>query len=65
MAKKIAYRVRNWKDYNRSLINRGNLMILFSEDAIKSWYQKPRKNKKRGRSFIYCVASSIVNTKKY
>ena len=53
MAKKIAYRVRNWKDYNRSLINRGNLTIWFSEDAIKSWYQNPQKNKKRGRSFIY------------
>jgi len=53
MAKKIAYRVRNWKDYNRSLINRGNLTIWFSEDAIKSWYQKPQKNRKRGRTFTY------------
>lgn len=56
MAKKISYRVRNWKDYNRSLINRGNLTIWFSEDAIKTWYQKPQKNKKRGRSFIYSDA---------
>jgi len=53
MTKKIAYRVRNWKDYNRSLINRGNLTIWFSEDAVKNWYQKPQENKKRGRSFIY------------
>lgn len=56
MEKKIAYRVRNWKDYNRSLINRGNLTIWFSEDAIKSWYQKPHKNKNRGRSFLYSDA---------
>ena len=53
MPKKISYRVRNWKEYNRSLINRGNLTIWFSEDAIKSWYQKPLKKKNRGRSFIY------------
>ena len=53
MTKKIAYRVRNWKHYNQSLINRGNLTIQFSEDAVKNWYQKPLKNKKRGRSFIY------------
>jgi hypothetical protein len=53
MTKKIAYRVRNWKDYNRSLINRGNLTIWFSEDVIKNWYSKPQKTKKRGRSFIY------------
>ena len=56
MAKKITYRVRNWKDYNRSLINRGNLTIWFSEDAIKSWYQKPQKNKKRGRVCLYSDA---------
>lgn len=56
MEKKIAYRVRNWKDYNRSLINRGNLTIWFSDNAIKSWYQKPQKNKKRGRSCIYSDA---------
>jgi hypothetical protein len=53
MSKKISYRVRNWKEYNRSLINRGNLTIWLSEDSIKSWYQKPQKNKKRGRSVIY------------
>lgn len=47
MSKKISYRVRNWREYNRSLINRGNLTIWFSEDAIKSWYQKPLKTKRR------------------
>lgn len=56
MAKKIAYRVKNWKDYNRSLINRGNLTIWFSEDAISSWYQKSQKIKKRGRTCIYSDA---------
>lgn len=53
MAKKIAYRVRNWKKYNRSLINRGNLTLWFSDDVIRSWYHKPHKNRKRGRSNIY------------
>src|ERR1700730_11883993 len=53
MREKITYRVRNWKHYNRSLVNRGNLTIWFSEAAVKSWYQKPQKNRKRGRSFIY------------
>jgi len=53
MAKKIAYQVRNWKAYNRSLINRGNLTLWFSEDVIKSWYQKPQKRSKRGRPLTY------------
>jgi len=53
MAKKISHRIRNWKDYNRSLINRGNLTIWFSDDAIKSWYKRPEENKRRGRPFMY------------
>jgi len=53
MSKKISYRVRNWKEYNRSLVNRGNLTIWFSDDAIKGWYQQPQKNRKCGRPFIY------------
>lgn len=36
MAKK-AYRVRNWKDYNKSLVQRGSLTFWFSEDVVKSW----------------------------
>ena len=36
MAKK-AYRVRNWKKYNKALVQRGSLTFWFSEDIIKSW----------------------------
>lgn len=53
MPKKITYRVRNWKDYNRSLVNRGNLTLWFSNEAIKRWYEKPSKQKKRGRNRTY------------
>lgn len=35
------------------MINRGNLTIWFSEDAIKSWYQKPQEQKKCGRPCVY------------
>lgn len=53
MTKKVSYRVKNWKDYNQSLINRGNLTLWFSEDVVKGWYQEPQKTKKRGRRFTY------------
>jgi hypothetical protein len=33
MAKK-AYRVRNWKDYNKSLVNRGSLTFWFSPETM-------------------------------
>lgn len=35
MAQK-AYRVRNWKDYNKSLVQRGSLTFWFSADVVKS-----------------------------
>ncbi len=36
MAKK-AYRVRNWPDYNKSLIQRGSLTFWFSKDVTDNW----------------------------
>jgi hypothetical protein len=52
MASKNAYRVSNWKAYNRSLINRGNLTIWFDESALSNWYNQEMTGKK-GRSRIY------------
>ena len=34
---KAKYRIRNWNDYNKSLIQRGSITVWFSEDAIKKW----------------------------
>src|SRR6187431_45885 len=31
------YRIRNWRVYNRALINRGRLTIGFDEHAIVGW----------------------------
>lgn len=53
MSKKISYRVQNWKDYNRALVNRGNITLWFSESAIKNWYEPSRKSKQRGRPKTY------------
>jgi IS5 family transposase len=45
------YKVRNWKNYNNSLRNRGDISLYISEDAIANWEIDPTtiKNKKRGR----------------
>lgn len=38
------YKVINWSDYNRALINRGSLTIWFSEEVIEVWMKtKPAK----------------------
>jgi hypothetical protein len=43
-AKKSLYRIKNWKEYNDSLVSRGSLTIWFSNDAKKGWlYQGIQK----------------------
>ncbi|MFT4841327.1 MAG: hypothetical protein ACJAUC_003098 [Planctomycetota bacterium] len=34
-------RVGNWSDYDRALVERGNLTIWLSPDAIARWNAKP------------------------
>jgi hypothetical protein len=48
MSKKKRYRIRNWGDYNKSLVKRGSLTLWFDEGSIKKWH-KVAKTKKRGR----------------
>jgi hypothetical protein len=31
------YRIRNWPQYNRALINRGRLTVWFDDQAIAAW----------------------------
>lgn len=53
MAKK-AYRVCNWAQYNKALINRGSVTFWFHEKTIAHWYvNKPRKKEGQGRPFTY------------
>ena len=45
---KTQYRVSNWPSYDASLVQRGNLSIWMSPDAIKNWNAKPRGRRRRG-----------------
>jgi Transposase DDE domain len=49
---KARYRIRNWNEYNKSLIQRGSLTVWFSEDAIKKWLA-PKGAGKRGRPELF------------
>ncbi len=44
-------RKRDWKQYNKQLINRGNLNFWVTKKALKFW--KAKKTKKNGRPFTY------------
>lgn len=46
------YRVRNWKEYNKALVNRGSITFWFNNDCLKQWQAPPRLGK-RGRPIKY------------
>lgn len=52
MTRKKVYRPRNWSDYNKNLIQRGNITLWIHEDVLKGWYEK-LKTGRRGASNIY------------
>ncbi len=59
MKKKTKYRIRNWKEYNRSLVNRGSLTFWISEELLANWVEK-EKTGERGRSPRYTAAAILV-----
>lgn len=48
---KKRYRVRNWREYDRSLQGRGDLTLWFSRDAIRAW--KASANGRPGGQRVY------------
>ena len=49
---KHRYRVRNWSEYDRALVNRGSLTVWFDEESIaKDW--TPPRPKGRGKPGTY------------
>lgn len=59
MKKKAKYRLRNWRDYNRSLKQRGSLTFWISEDLLSNWEAKD-KTGERGRSPYYTKAAIVA-----
>jgi hypothetical protein len=42
--KKAAYRIRNWREYNQALVNRGSLTVWVDPQALDAWlYQGPNQ----------------------
>jgi IS5 family transposase len=46
------YRIRNWGEYNRALIQRGSLTVWFSEEALSKWHSTHHTGEK-GRPQVY------------
>jgi hypothetical protein len=52
IANKARFSVRNWREYNASLVARGSMTIWFSEEALANWYHENGEGK-RDRPFTY------------
>jgi IS5 family transposase len=56
------YRIRNWKQYNASLVNRGSLTLWLSDEMIREWLSqensgKPGRPNTYSDTAILCMAS--------
>ena len=51
-----SYKVTNWSDYNRALINRGSLTIWFSAEVLKVWMEVAQTGGK-GHPYTYSDAA--------
>jgi len=40
---KTKYRVANWAEYDKSLVQRGDITLWISDDAITSWKPTPNR----------------------
>jgi len=49
--KKVVYRVKNWNEYNESLVRRGSLDFWVEQGIIKKWNVRVVRHipKKRGK----------------
>lgn len=50
--KQACYRVTNWREYNESLVRRGDVTLWFSQEALASW-EHANDGVKVGRPFTY------------
>ena len=60
--KKKSYKVSNWHEYNRALINRGNLNLWFNQEVRDNWYAEKASKQKQGRPFTYssiCIETAL------
>lgn len=49
---KVRYRLRNWEEYNRALVQRGSLTLWFSAEVLTVWQNNERTGK-RGHPRTY------------
>lgn len=51
--KKTAYRVRNWSQYNQSLVQRGSLTVWIDDEVLANWHPEQEGPRPRGGQVRY------------
>lgn len=49
---KKKYKIRNWREYNQALVNRGKITFWIADEAIRQWKER-KKTGKRGKPKLY------------
>lgn len=57
------YRIRNWPEYNKALVNRGSLTIWFSNESLERWNAEPSLS--RGRPRVYLILLPFSGQKEH
>lgn len=58
---KTKYRITNWSIYNQALMNRGDITIYFTEEAMLNWYDEDPAQ--RGAQYVYsdiCIETLLM-----
>ena len=55
--KKVQYRVRNWSQYNASLVERGSLEVWIEEDVLANWKPQTSGPRRRGGQVQYSAGA--------
>jgi len=53
MTKKTSYRIKNWSEYNKSLVKRGSITVWIDDEVLKNWHPQPEKKRKQGGQVQY------------
>jgi Transposase DDE domain len=55
--KKVQYRVRNWPEYNASLVERGSLDVWIDDNVLANWKPQPEGPLRRGGQVQYSAGA--------
>ena len=53
------YRIRNWREYNKALVQRGSVTIWLSPEAVESWLAGRRKIREAALNCIQMKRSFV------